>query len=178
MVGGMTGQGSLTEYLKGFDELIKDERTGKTFGEIVRGIINAGSLVCQRVAAHSRILSKAKEAGQRVSRFATGESTKRSEMDAEHLVAKLCERGVEQLAESDSDELWLIADPSDLRKPHAQEMENLMQVRDLDGNLVPGAIEPSTSWASHKGGGAFCITACFPVRRKAFSVSRGRCSRR
>jgi hypothetical protein len=34
--------------------------------------------------------------------------------------------------------LWLIADPSDLRKPHAQEMENLMQVRDLDGNLVPG----------------------------------------
>ena len=138
MVGGMTGQGSLTEYLEGFDELINDERTGKTFGEIVRGIINAGSLVCQRIAAHSRILSKAKEAGQRVSRFATGESAKRSEVDAEHLAAKLCDRGVEQLAESDSDELWLIADPSDLRKPHAQEMENLMQVRDLDGNLVPG----------------------------------------
>lgn len=42
------------------------------------------------------------------------------------------------MAESDSDELWLIADPSDLRKPHAQEMENLMQVRDLDGKLVQG----------------------------------------
>jgi len=133
-----TGQASVTEYLGHFDGITGDERTRKTFGEIVQGIINAGSLVCQRIAAHSPLLSKAKEAGQRVSRFATGESTKRSEIDAEHLAAKLRERGVEQLAESDSDELWLIADPSDLRKPYAQEMENLMQVRDLDGKLVPG----------------------------------------
>lgn len=131
-------QGSMTEYLGHFEELTGDERTRKTFGEIVRGIINAGSLVCQRIAAHSPTLSKAKEAGQRVSRFATGESTKRSAIDAEHLAAKLRERGVAQLAESDSDELWLIADPSDLRKLYAQEMENLMQVRALDGDLVPG----------------------------------------
>jgi len=135
---GMTGQASLTGYLSHFDGLMGDERTRQTFREIIRGIINAGSLVCQRIAAHSSLLSKAKEAGQRVSRFATGESTKRSEVDAEHLTAKLRERGVAQLAESDSDEVWLIADASDLRKLYAQEMENLMQVRDLDGTLVPG----------------------------------------
>jgi len=36
------------EYLGHFDELIGDKRTGEAFGEIVRGIINGGSLVCTR----------------------------------------------------------------------------------------------------------------------------------
>ncbi len=59
-------------------------------------------------------------------------------VDAEHLTAALCQRGVAQLAESETEELWLIADPSDLRKPYASEMPDLMQVKDLDGKLVPG----------------------------------------
>lgn len=128
----------LAEYLGFFDRLIGDKRTGETFGEVVRGIINAGSLVCQRIAAHSSLLSGAKDGGQRVIRFAKGQSTKRSEIDAGHLVDVLCQRGVEQLAASEADELWLIADPSDLRKPYASEMPDLMKVRDLDGKLVPG----------------------------------------
>jgi hypothetical protein len=134
----MAGQGPFVEYLEHFDGLIGDRRTGRTFSEIVRGIINAGSLVCQQIAAHSAELSVVKEGAQRVIRFAKGESTKRSQMDAEHLTAALCERGVAQLAESETDELWLIADPSELRKPYASEMPDLMQVKDLDGKLVPG----------------------------------------
>ena len=78
----MTGQGASGEYLGHFDGLIGDKRTGKTFGEIVRGIINAGSLVCQQIAAHSPVLSAVKDGAQRVIRFAKGESTKRSEVDA------------------------------------------------------------------------------------------------
>jgi len=134
----VAGQGPLAEYLGHFDGLIGDRRTGRTLGEIVRGIINAGSLVCQQIAAHSAELSVVKEGAQRVIRFAKGKSTKRSQVDAEHLTAALCERGVAQLAESEADELWLIADPSDLRKPYASEMPDLMQVKDLDGKLVPG----------------------------------------
>jgi hypothetical protein len=134
----MAGTAPMAEYLGHFAGLIGDQRTGETFGEVVRGIINAGSLVCQRIAAHSSLLSGVKDGGQRVIRFAKGESTKRSEIDAEHLVDALCQRGVEQLAESKTDELWLIADPCDLRKPYASEMPDLMQVRDLDGKLVPG----------------------------------------
>jgi hypothetical protein len=128
----------MAEYLGHFAGLIGDKRTGETFGAIVRGIINAGSLVCQRIAAHSALLSGAKDGGQRVIRFTKGESTKRSAIDAEHLVDALCQRGVEQLAGSETDELWLIADPSDLRKPYASEMPDLMQVQDLDGKLVSG----------------------------------------
>lgn len=132
------GQAPLTEYVRHFDGLIGDKRTGETFAEIVRGIINAGSLVCQRIAAQSSVLSLVKDGAQRVIRFATGESTKRSQVDAEHLAAALCQRGVAQLGESRADELWVIADQSDLRKPYASEMPDLMQVRGLDGTFVPG----------------------------------------
>jgi len=131
-------QDPLTGYVRHFDGLIGDKRTGETFAEIVRGIIDSGSLVCQRIAAQSSVLSTVKDGAQRVIRFATGESTKRSQVDAEHLVAALWQRGVAQLGESQADELWVIADQSDLRKPYASEMPDLMQVRDLDGTFVPG----------------------------------------
>jgi hypothetical protein len=129
--------GLLTDYLAHFGELIGDKRTGVTFVEIVKGIVGAGSLVCSEIAAHSGILSLAKDAGQRVRRFATGESTQRSQVDADSLTAKLRSRAVEQLSQADTD-VWLILDGSDLRKPYAHQMPDLMKVRTLEGRLVPG----------------------------------------
>jgi hypothetical protein len=131
-------KGLLPGYLASFDGLIGDKRTGITFRETVKGIIGAGSLVCQRIAAGSETLSQAKEGGQRVSRMARGESTKRSQIDARSVTGVLRERGIAHLSETDADELWLIGDGSDLRKPHAREMPDMMLVRDLDGNLVSG----------------------------------------
>jgi hypothetical protein len=128
----------LPGYLTSFDPLIGDQRTRVTLRETVKGIINGGSLVCQRIAAASAKLSVAKDGGQRVSRLATGESTKRSEIDASTLTAVLRQRGIEHLREAGADELWAIADMSDLRKPYAREMPALMRVKDLDGKLVPG----------------------------------------
>jgi len=131
-------EGLLPGYLGTFDSLMGDKRTGVTFGETVKGIISAGSLVCQQIAASSAELSAAKEGGQRVSRMAMGESTKRSQINAESVLALLRQRGIAHLCGVDTDELWLIADGSDLRKPYAREMPALMLVRDLDGSLVPG----------------------------------------
>ena len=74
----ITAQAPFAEYLGHFDSLIGDKRTRKTFGAIVRGIINARSLICQRIAAHSPVLSAAQDGAQRVIRLAKGESTKRS----------------------------------------------------------------------------------------------------
>lgn len=70
--------------------------------------------------------------------MARGTSTKRSELDAEHLTARLRARGVEQLR--DEDEVWAIVDPSELRKPHARELPHLMRVRKAGGEkgTVPG----------------------------------------
>lgn len=132
------GNDPFSRYLNPFDALIGDKRTRVTFTEIIKGIIASGSLVCARIAASSPILSKAKEGAQRVIRLATGESTTRSNLDAEHLTQKLRERGVDHLSGSEEDELWLIADGSELRKPHAQALPDLMKVRALDGKLVNG----------------------------------------
>jgi len=134
------GQGAvLPAYLASFDRLIGDQRTQVTLGETVKGIIGAGSLVCQQIAASSAVLSAAKEGGQRVSRLARGESTKRSQINAETLTAVMRERGVEHLAGTEAEELWLIADGSELRKPYAREMPYLMQVLDLkEKKKLPG----------------------------------------
>jgi hypothetical protein len=133
-----TWEDPLTSYVKHFAGLIGDQRTRKTFGEIVKGIIAAGSLICQQIASQSAELSKGKKGSQRVIRLATGQSTQRSALDAEHLTKRMREVAVEQLEQAPEDELWLIADSSDLRKPYAEAMPYLMQVRDLDEQLVPG----------------------------------------
>lgn len=133
-----TWEDPLTSNVKQFDGLMGDQRTRKTFGEVVKGILAAGSLICQQIAARSAELSRGKKGSQRVIRLATGESTQRSELDAEHLTQRLREVAVEQLAQAPEDELWLIGDSSDLRKPYAEVMPYLMPVRDLDDQLVPG----------------------------------------
>src|SRR5438876_4329785 len=133
-----TWEDPLTSYVKHFAGLIGDQRTRKTFGEIVKGIITAGSLICQQIVGQSAELSKGKKGSQRVIRLATGVSTQRSELDAEHLTKRLREVAVERLEQAPEDQLWLIADSSDLHKPYAEVMPYLMQVRDLDEKLVPG----------------------------------------
>ncbi len=52
-------------------DLIGNQRTRKTFGETVKGIITAGSLICQQIAAPSAEVSKGKKGLQRVIRLAT-----------------------------------------------------------------------------------------------------------
>jgi len=128
----------LTNYLGAFADLLGDSRTRKIFGETVRGIIGAGSLICQQIAGQSPLLSQGSKGSQRVLRLAKGESTHRSQLDDEHLTARVREVAVKQLEQTPQDEVWLIADSSDLRKPYAQEMPYLMQVPDLQGTLVAG----------------------------------------
>jgi hypothetical protein len=128
-----------TCYLEPFETLVGDRRTWVTLTETVRGIIGSGSLVCQRIAAHAPVLAAVKKGAQRVIRMVTGTTTKRSpNLDAAHLTAQLRTQAVQHLLDAPPDELWLIADGSDLRKPHAKVMPALMKVRALEGGLVPG----------------------------------------
>ena len=131
-------EGPLQSYVQRFDGLMGDARTRRTFQESIKGIMAAGTLICQRIAACSPLLSRAKDGAQRILRLASGESTKRSQVDAEHLTEHLREVAVEQLAQAPEDERWLIADGSDLRQPSAEAMPALLQVRDREGDLVPG----------------------------------------
>lgn len=128
----------LAAYLDSFDELIGDRRTGFTFRETIKGILASGSLICQRIAAHSQLSAHTTKGSQRVIRLAKGESTKRSQLDAVSLTERLRRRGLAELAEAESDEVWLMCDGAELRKPYAEMMPDLMQVKALDGELVPG----------------------------------------
>jgi hypothetical protein len=125
-------------YLGAYRSLVGDRRTWRTFEETVSGIIKAGTLVCQRIAASSAVLGAVKDGGQRVIRMVTGESTQRSRLGAQELVERLQARGIAHLGGGGSAELWAIMDESELRKPYAREMPALMRVRALDGQLVPG----------------------------------------
>ncbi len=110
----------VTTYLTQFESLLGDARTRTTFTETVKGVIAAGSLVCQRIAACSLVLATAHNGAQRIIRMVTGASTTRSpNLDAEHLTATLRTHAVAHLGSVLADELWLIADGSELRKPHA-----------------------------------------------------------
>jgi hypothetical protein len=134
-----TWEDPFTTYLHHFEDLIGDARTRTTFAETLKGIIGAGSLVCQRIAAHSPVFAAVQDGAQRILRMATGETTKRSpDLDAAHLTTKLRSHASTHLASSPSDELWLIMDGSELRKPHARVMPHLMRVRSLEGGLVNG----------------------------------------
>src|SRR5258708_21172194 len=129
----------LTKYLAPYHGLIGDKRTHKTFDEVIKGIVGAGSLICQRIAAHSAQLSQGKKGSQCIIRLASGESTKRSSIDAEHVTTQLRTDAAEYLGQAREEELWVVADCSDLRKPYASELPYLMQVPALDGKgLVPG----------------------------------------
>jgi len=65
-----------------------------------------------------------------------GETVKRSDLSEKKLAEALQAAAMKQLA--GAEEVWVALDSSDLRKPHAEQMEALLQVRDLDGQLVPG----------------------------------------
>ena len=50
----------------------------------------------------------------------------------------------------DSKELYLIHDPSDIRKPHSEKIETLGKVRDLNGNIINGYSTYNIVGVEHK----------------------------
>ena len=68
--------------------------------------------------------------------MAEGDSTKRSRLDADSVTRVLREQGVAHLRAED--ELELVLDGMELRRPGAHEQEYLMSVKALDGSLVNG----------------------------------------
>lgn len=127
----------LGQYLGRFDCITGDRRTRYTFGQTVQGILGGQSLRCAQIARSAPGLAASDSGEQRIRDMLHGTSTKNSpDLDEQHVVERLVQRGVEML--SADDDIWVAMDTSDLRKPHATKMPDLMTVRDLDGGAVPG----------------------------------------
>jgi len=117
--------------------LIGDRRTQTLFEGTIKGIIGSEGLVCAQIAAQSPQLAARSNGPQRIRRLARQKSTKRSSLDAASLTERLRQRSLEQL--HDEDEIWVLVDGSDLRKPYARQMEALQRVMTLDkARLVNG----------------------------------------
>jgi hypothetical protein len=61
-----TWENPFDAYLQHFQDLIGDRRTAVTLRETLRGIIAAGSLICQQIARASSVLAAVKEGARRV----------------------------------------------------------------------------------------------------------------
>jgi hypothetical protein len=128
---------ALGRYLGRFDGTCGDQRTLYTLGQTVQGILGGQSLCCAQIARSAPGLAARDSSEQRVRDMVNGRSTKNSpDLDEAHIVQRLIQRGVEMLG--GDDEVWVAMDMSDLRKPYATKMPDLMQVFDLNKNLVPG----------------------------------------
>ena len=68
---GSAQEALLPGFLAYFDRLFGDRWTRNTFAEVVKGIISAGSLACQRIAQGSPRLSAVQDGEQRESHRCT-----------------------------------------------------------------------------------------------------------
>ena len=117
----------LTEYLK---ELLGELKDSRTIG-------NAKNLV-QKMMEHQTTrlwtIADDKAEYERSRNLLNGQL--KSVLDDEKISQALRKRSVAALG--DKERLILLHDPCDIRKQHAEEMENLGIVRDLDGELISG----------------------------------------
>lgn len=124
-------------YMSRFANVCGDRRTQFTLDQTIQGIIGGQSLCCAQIARSAPGLAATDSSEQRIRDMVDGRSTKRSpDLDEHHIVQRLVVRGVEML--SGDDEIWVAMDTSDLRKPYATKMPDLMGVLDLNKNVVPG----------------------------------------
>ena len=72
---------------------------------------------------------------RKISRTLTG-SNKMSDIEPDLINKTLMEQACDKLKEST--EVFLIHDPSDIRKPYSSDAENLGNVRDLNGKIING----------------------------------------
>jgi len=95
--------------------------------------------ICNRIIEHGTCkiyaISKDKNEYKRMRRTLIKES-KENDFEASMINDTLLSDSAEQL--KNSKELYLIHDPSDIRKPHSEKLENLGKVRDLNGNIING----------------------------------------
>ena len=144
-------------YLKPFASLVGDRRTWCALLETVKGIIASGSVIGERLRPPLGNSAAAKMGPSGYYGWSKGRVRARSELDADHLTERLRQEGVAQLQESESEEVWLIADGSDLCKPYGQEMPYLMQVPDREQEIGARLSHAHGSRGHTRSGAAFSI---------------------
>ena len=127
--------GSLSDVVQPYRPLFRDRRLFTAFQAALGGILSSGTT---RVAQMARLApgTGANPQAERRLRRLVHHDHQRSDLSADTLLNHLQAQGAARVA--GSDEVIVILDGSDLRKPHSQTLEYLDTVRDLKGQPVAG----------------------------------------
>ena len=114
---------SILSFSKGLVNSIKNKASKKSF-----------KLILSRVMPHNSLklwsISKNRNEFDRMRRVAD------KYLDSDNISEELLKAGVAALV--DSEEVLVLSDISDIRKPHSSKLESLGKVRDLKGDIING----------------------------------------
>ncbi len=130
----------LSNYLSGVTSKFKDSRVVNNVTELVQNIIEHKSIRLWSI-------SEDKAEYERSKRLLDG--SLKSVLDEEKTAAAIREYSVAALGEESR--LVVLHDPSDIRKEHAEKMEKIGTVRDLDGEMIKGYCTFNTVGVDIKG---------------------------
>ena len=155
----------LATFVTPYKRLFRDERLFEGFRACVRGVIGSGSCRVSQVASHNPITGNVSHGERRLRRLLHGEN-QRAEVDADDLGKVLSEAGAKRLA--GEQEVLLVIDESDLRKPYSRRLEYLDSVSDLSGRSVPGYVTSSVLGIGESGQRALLYQRTFSSNDPAF----------
>jgi len=127
----------LVTFVSPYKKLFRDKRLFEGFQACIWGIIGSGSCRVSQIASHNPITGNVPHGERRLRRLLHA-NNQRAEVDADTLGEVLSEEGAKLLA--GEQEVLLVIDESDLRKPYSRHLEYLDSVSDLSGKRVPGYV--------------------------------------
>ena len=127
--------GAFSRHLQQFQPLFGDRRLFAGFSSTLHGILGSGGLRLSQIARCAPTTTSTEHAERRLRRLIHNQNT-RADLRPERLTQALTDLGARQMA--GADEVLVILDESDLRKPHSKKIESLDRVRSLEGTTVRG----------------------------------------
>ena len=126
---------ALENYTQDYSDLFKDKRLFTGFQATITGILGSGTTRIAQIAKSAPQTGTSPHSEQRLRRLIHNKN-QRANLTPEIISSKLTSKGAKQLAKHD--EVKVILDGSDLRKPHSTSLEYLDTVLDLNGDPVAG----------------------------------------
>ena len=128
-------ESALKSFTQDYSDLFHDHRLFTAFQATITGIIASQSTRITQIAKSAPQTGLVPHSEKRIRRLIHNKN-QRANLTPEIISSKLTSKGAKQLAKHD--EVKVILDGSDLRKPHSTHLEFLSSVRDLNGNPVNG----------------------------------------
>ncbi len=127
--------GAFMRHVQPFQPLFRDRRLFQGFSTTLQGILASGGLRLSHIARCAPGTTCTEHAERRLRRLVHHQNA-RADLRPARLTQMLTDLGARRMV--GSDEVLVILDESDLRKPHSEHLEYLDQVRSLQGTPIRG----------------------------------------